>query len=473
MDELQSYSAIPEDIVEKLLTAELEKNKKKLIVLDDDPTGVQTVHDVSVYTDWDVASIRQGFEEEQCVFYILTNSRGLTSEQTKVVHRQIADRVELVSKECKKEYMFISRSDSTLRGHYPLETEVLRECYEKNTNQHIDGEILCPFFKEGGRFTIDDVHYAKYGEELIPVNETEFAKDKTFGYRASALPEYVEEKTQGKYRKEDVMCISLQDIHTMNIEKIEMQLEQVENFCKVVVNAINEIDVKVFCIALYRVMTKGKRFLIRGAASIVKVMSGVSDQPFLKRSQMIKKHKGNGGIIIVGSHTQKTNRQMGKLKEFQKIAFIELDVGLINEKEALEKELARCLLEEERYIKEGKTVCCYTKREQVVAGTGSKEDELKLSVQISQAVQLLIGKLKSEPAFIIAKGGITSSDVGTKALNVKRATVLGQICPGIPVWQTGEESRFPQIPYIIFPGNVGDDSTLKEVVRECLGEEVM
>ena len=69
------------------------------------------------------------------------------------------------------------------------------------------------------------------------------------------------------------------------------------------------------------------------------------------------------------------------------------------------------------------------------------------------------------PAFVIAKGGITSSDVGTKALAVKRANVLGQIRPGIPVWQTGEESKFPQTPYVIFPGNVGENTTLREAVE--------
>ena len=66
--------------------------------------------------------------------------------------------------------------------------------------------------------------------------------------------------------------------------------------------------------------------------------------------------------------------------------------------------------------------------------------------------------------FIIA-GGITSSDVGTKALAVKKANVLGQIKPGIPVWQTGEESKFPMTPYVIFPGNVGEITTLREAVE--------
>ena len=91
-------------------------------------------------------------------------------------------------------------------------------------------------------------------------------------------------------------------------------------------------------------------------------------------------------------------------------------------------------------------------------------------MKISDGVQRLVGKLNIMPAFVVAKGGITSSDVGTKALQVRKALVKGQIRPGIPVWQTGEDSRFPKIPYVIFPGNVGEAETLKEAVEILLAK---
>ena len=86
------------------------------------------------------------------------------------------------------------------------------------------------------------------------------------------------------------------------------------------------------------------------------------------------------------------------------------------------------------------------------------------SVKISDGVQALVGRLSVTPAFVVAKGGITSSDVGTKALKVKRAEVMGQVKPGIRSGEQWPESRFPQTPYVIFPGNVGEKETLKEVV---------
>ncbi len=462
---LTSYKKIDEEKVDALLRKEIDANQKKIVVLDDDPTGVQTVHDISVYTNWEKDSVRQGFEEENNLFYILTNSRGFTVEQTTKAHREIAAVVDEVAKETGREYIFISRSDSTLRGHFPLETELLKESYEKNTGKTIDGEILCPFFKEGGRFTIDNVHYVKYGDELIPANETEFARDKTFGYTAASMPAYVEEKTKGAYRADDVTCISLEDIHNMDVDKIEAQLLAVKDFNKIIVNAVDYADVKVFCVALYRAMAKGKVFMFRTAAAIVKVMGGVTDQPLLTREQMVVKETSNGGIVVVGSHTDKTTKQVECLKELTDIEFIELDATLVKDDAAFEAEVQRCLAAEEECIKNGKTVCCYTTRALITADTGDKEDELRLSVKISDAVQSLVGRLGITPSFVIAKGGITSSDVGTKALAVKKANVLGQIRPGIPVWQTGADSKFPMTPYIIFPGNVGEITTLKEAVE--------
>ena len=168
IDILSSYPPVQEAEVDKVLAEEIRDNEKKIVVLDDDPTGVQTVHDISVYTNWEKASIEQGFAEENKLFYILTNSRGFTAAQTEKAHKEIAEVVDQVAKETGKEYLFISRSDSTLRGHYPLETTILKDEYEKNSGKKIDGEVLCPFFKEGGRFTIDDVHYVQYDDTLVP-----------------------------------------------------------------------------------------------------------------------------------------------------------------------------------------------------------------------------------------------------------------------------------------------------------------
>ena len=464
-DVLLSYPEVDMAKAEQLLQMEISRSGKKIVVLDDDPTGVQTVHHVSVYTDWTENSIRQGFEEENHLFYILTNSRGLTAEQTAKVHREIAAAVTKVSEDTGKEYLIMSRSDSTLRGHYPLETLILKEEIEAYGDICIDGEIICPFFKEGGRFTLDNTHFVKYGEELIPAAQTEFAKDKTFGYTHSDICEYVEEKTNGACKAEDVICISLEDLRNMDLDKITGQLLAVKDFQKVAVNAIDDSDVKIMSIAVYRAMAAGKNFLFRTAAALVKEMGGISSQPLLTREKMILKDTEHGGVVIVGSHTQKTTQQLEELKKAEGVVSISFDSDLVLDEKAFRAETERTTGEIERIITSGKTAVVYTKRRLLVVEHDTKKEALLRSVKISDAVQSLVGNLRVVPSFVIAKGGITSSDVGTKALKVKRAVVMGQIRPGVPVWQTGEESRFPLTPYVIFPGNVGDVNTLREAVE--------
>lgn len=456
------------DKAEALLSQAMEGFHKKLVVLDDDPTGVQTVHDVSVYTDWEEESIRKGFEEKEAMFFILTNSRSFSVEKTTKVHQDIAARVAKVARELGQDFMIISRGDSTLRGHYPLETQLLADGLTKNEGVVIDGEIICPFFPEGGRYTMDNIHYVKEQENLVPAGMTEFAKDKTFGYKSSDLTEYVEEKTEGKYHKEDCITISLDELNALDVQGIKDKLMSAQNMAKIIVNAVSYADLKVFCAALVLAMKAGKHYMARTAAAFTKVMGRISDQPLLGRAQLEGDTK-NGGIVLIGSHVKKTTDQLNCLKELDGQAdFMEFQVNTVFEENGLEKEVERTVKAAEEKILSGRTVVIYTSRQLLAPENMTPEEKLHISVKISNAVTSIIGKLSVKPKFIIAKGGITSSDVGTKALRVKKARVMGQVKKGIPVWMTGEESKFPGMPYIIFPGNVGEVSTLKEIVEELI-----
>ena len=456
------------DKAEMLLSRAMEGFHKKLVVLDDDPTGVQTVHDVSVYTDWEEESIRKGFEEKENMFFILTNSRSFSVEETTKVHQDIAERVAKVAGELGQDFMIISRGDSTLRGHYPLETQLLADGLTKNEGAVVDGEIICPFFPEGGRYTMDNIHYVKERDNLVPAGMTEFAKDKTFGYKSSDLTEYMEEKTEGKYHKEDCITISLEELNALDVQGIKVKLMTAKDMAKIIVNAVSYADLKVFCAALVLAMKEGKHYMARTAAAFTKVMGRISDQPLLGREQL-EGDTRNGGIVLIGSHVKKTTDQLNCLKELDGQAdFMEFQVNTVFVENGLEKEVERTVKEAEKKILSGRTVVIYTSRQLLAPENMTPEEKLQISVKISNAVTSIIGKLSVKPKFIIAKGGITSSDVGTKALHVKKARVMGQVKKGIPVWMTGEESKFPGMPYIIFPGNVGEVSTLKEIVEELI-----
>ncbi len=479
---LDSFPKPDREGIHRELLKELQEFQRKIVVLDDDPTGVQTVHDISVYTDWEPESLAAGMREENSMFFILTNSRSFSAKRTAREHQLIAERAVHAAKEAGKELLLISRGDSTLRGHYPLEPEVLKETLEAETGKKIDGQILCPYFKEGGRFTIDGVHYVKEGEWLVPAGQTEFARDETFGYTASRLSEYAEEKSSGRYRHEDCIELPISLLRGACYEEITNRLLQAKDFTPVCVDAVCESDVEVFAVCLLRAMRAGKEYIIRSAAAVPKVLGNVSDRPLLGREELtdgagidvggtdvegVNNGGTNvGGMVLIGSHVQKTTRQMEALKMTSApVEFVEFQVESCFKEGGLEEETERSRLKAEAIMKQGRTAVVYTSRTLLKPADMSKEELLSLSVKISAAVTDVVAGLNVRPGFLIAKGGITSSDVGTRALKVRRALVQGQVSPGIPVWKTGPESKFPGLSYIIFPGNVGEKNTLKEIVE--------
>ena len=138
------------------------------------------------------------------------------------------------------------------------------------------------------------------------------------------------------------------------------------------------------------------------------------------------------------------------------VAFIEFDISDLGS-------VDKIIRQAEENISRGQTTTIYTSRK--VLDLGDSEKNLAASVKISDALTSIVKNLNVRPKFLIAKGGITSSDIGTKGLSVKKAFVLGQVAAGVPVWKIGAESKFPGMSYIIFPGNVGDVDTLRKIVE--------
>ena len=441
---------------------------KTIVVLDDDPTGTQTVHDITVFTTWETEELEKELQDEKGLFYVLTNSRAMSKETTIAVHKEIMKNLIEASKRTGRDFLVISRSDSTLRGHFPIETEIIRECLEEGTGVKVDGEFLCPFFLEGGRFTIDDIHYVKDGDQLIPAAETEFARDEVFGYTKSNLKEYIEEKTGGAYKASDVISIGLDEIRSGDVAGIEEKLMGVHDFQKVIVNAETYDDLAVFAKAFKQAVKNGKVFIGRTAASIVKVLGGVSDQPLLTKADMCPGKAETRGVVMVGSYTEKTTRQIEAARVIPQVECIEFNSHTVGCDVYFPREINKAAAKADEAMRQGKTALIYTKRERLCFDDDSKEEILARSVKISEGVKTIVEKLQERPDFIIAKGGITSSDIATKAMGIKSATVAGQIKPGVPVWKSREDNRFKDIAYVIFPGNVGNDDTLKEIIEELL-----
>lgn len=447
---------------EELKTRSLRLNRV-VVVIDDDPTGIQTVHGINVYMHWNQELLREAFEREN-IFYIQTNSRAMSPEEAALVNREIMENVITVSSLTGKDFSMISRSDSTLRGHYPLETRVLRQVIEEKTAKIIDGEILIPFFLEGGRITCNDIHYVLEGDNLVPAAQTEFARDSVFGFASSNMKEYVEEKTAGEYPRDQVVSISLDSIRQGDVEGILKRLLAVENFGKVVVNALSYEDLEVFSLALLMAEERGKRFLFRTAASFVRVYGTITAKGLLTVEDFrgFMAGKGRGTLVAVGSHVQKTTEQLKALLTSPGIQAIELDVEkVLSGEESRQTLIQQATAKVDESLEKGMNPVLFTSRK-LVRHAQDKEKNLLISQQVSATLVQIIEGATVRPACMIAKGGITSSDLAVKALRIVKAEVLGQILPGIPVIQAGEESKWPGMPYIIFPGNVGDEKALQK-----------
>lgn len=449
------------------LSVQVER-ARPVIVLDDDPTGTQTVHGVHVVTDWSYNTLREMMAESPRVFYILTNSRSYSLGRAIEINTEIAHTLAQVSKELGVDFDIISRADSTLRGHYPGETDVLRAVLEADMGWQFDGDILIPAFFEGGRFTVDDVHFVQDGDGIIPVGSSEYAQDVAFGFESSGLPEWVEEKTNGRVGAKNVVSVSIEDIRVGGSESILRKILPMGPDDVCIVNAVNYTDLEAFTAALLNERCLHKRFMCRTAASFVRVRAGMRPRPLLGPDDLAQggeqgRERACGGLVAIGSYVHKATEQLLALLNLPHIAKAELNVNRVLSADTRADEIERVATRASEAMANGLDAVAYTSRDVVVAD--GPDRSLEISRSVSDALVSVVERLTCRPRFIIAKGGITSSDIATRGLRVRRAEVIGQVIPGVPVWRLGEESRLPGLHYVVFPGNVGGPSAIADIVQ--------
>lgn len=440
---------------------------RKLVALDDDPTGVQTVSETAVLARWTVPELAAELRAPNPVFFVLTNSRSLAEADAVRLNREIVGNLVVAARQTGVGFAVASRSDSTLRGHFPAEPDAIAAALGG-----VDGVLLVPAFFEGGRTTVDDVHFVRDGDRLVPAADTEFARDATFGYAHSNLRHWVEEKTAGRVRAADVASLGLADIRDGGPDRVAAVLMAVRNGQPVVVNAERYRDLEVVVLGLLQAEAAGKRFVYRTGASFVRARAGQAERALLTRADLLGADAPSPlpGLVVVGSHVRRTGQQLAVLLERPAVVGIELGVpdvltgGAVRDDAV--KHAARAA---EVALARGTTPVVFTSRE--VIGR-DRAGQLDVSRAVSAALVAVVRGIEgapNRPGFVVGKGGITASDIGTEALGARRAVVLGQIRPGIPVWRLGPETRFPGLPYVVFPGNVGDPETLAEVVALLQG----
>ncbi|MGF1567032.1 MAG: four-carbon acid sugar kinase family protein [Nodosilinea sp.] len=434
----------------------------KIIVLDDDPTGSQTVHSCLLLMQWDVDTLRQGLRDDAPISFILTNTRALSPVAAEQVTRQVCQNLkQAIALEAVQDFLVVSRSDSTLRGHYPVETDVIADELGP-----FDAHFLVPAFFEGGRLTRDSYHYLLVDGVPTPVHKTEFAQDSVFGYSTSYLPDYVAEKTAGRIQAAAVERFTLADIRGGSLERL-MGLHH--NVCGVV-DGETQADLNRFAQDLLTAAAQGQRFLFRSAASLLTALAALPPQPVDADAMRTYVCGGLPGAIIVGSHVKKTTQQLQRLLQEPGVTGIEVDVTRLRAggPAAHNQLLADILQRVENAHHHNQVPVVYTSRQELTFDT--VKARLDFGTEVSALLMEVIKGLPTDIGFLISKGGITSNDTLSTGLALKTARLLGQILPGVSVVRTpADHPQFPGLPVVLFPGNVGDEGALALAYRRLAG----
>ncbi|WP_104063002.1 four-carbon acid sugar kinase family protein [Arthrobacter sp. 4R501] len=477
---------IPARLVADAVAASSAETPRMLVVLDDDPTGTQSVADLPVLTRWEVEDFIWAFGQAKPAVYVLTNTRSLDPAEAAARNEEVVRNALAAAgsadagADSSLRLGFVSRSDSTLRGHYPLEPDVIAATVADVSGEATDGVVLVPAFPDAGRVTIGGVHYMRgTGDDagkLTPVAETEFAKDASFGFANSDMTKYVEEKSQGRFAAESVIVLDLNIIRAsadpqITAKAIADAIEPATNSTPIVADIVTENDLRALSLGLEEAERRGKKLLYRVGPPFVRARIGQEIRTELTGAEA---YAGNtpseaGGLIVVGSHVGVTTRQLKALTEQHSAArIVEIDVEKLL---AAETETAA-----DAYLDQtvgtvvealhGGDVIVHTSR--LLIKTGDPAESLRIARTVSAAVVAVVNRtLKTfPPRFVIAKGGITSSDVAAHGLEIRHAIVRGPMLPGIVSLWEPVDGPAKGIPYIVFAGNVGDDQSLADVTRK-------
>ncbi len=235
-----------------------------------------------------------------------------------------------------------------------------------------------------------------------------------------------------------------------------------------VVDAETQQDLDHFADQLRLAAVQGKRFLFRSAASLLTALARLPRQPVAAEDMAQYVRGGKAGAVIVGSHVRKTTAQLEQLLKMPGVVPIEVEVGQLPERR--KAMLAEIIRKCEQCHEAGETPVVFTSRTE--KAFPDQAARLAFGDMVSAFLMDVVRNLPRSLGFLISKGGITSNDVLSSGLALRTSRVVGQILPGCSVvCCPADHPRYPDLPVVIFPGNVGDDQALATVYRRLAAKD--
>lgn len=438
--------------------------RRKVIVLDDDPTGSQTVHSAPLLLRWDQATLRRGLQHPSPLMFVLANTRALEPEEAAARVREICQALQPLLEEALAtatldRWLIVSRGDSTLRGHFPLEVETIAAELGP-----FAATLLAPAFLPGGRTTVDGVHYL-HGE---PVHTTAFARDRLFGFTTSHLPTWVEQKTAGRLRADQVRHIDLA-LLSGAAAPLQAMLSGLGNGQLAVVDAEHPEQLAALGAAVWSLP---ERVLFQSAASAINGLVPLPEQPHDAASlAALRRRDGQGQplptLVMVGSHVPLADAQLKALLAQPGCWGLELPAAKLErvfEGPAPQPLLASLeqgwLAQLRACLSTGRTPVLFTSRGELPLVSPARRR--RFGVALAAVMARLAAALAPELGLIISKGGTTTQTLLADGLALNWVELQGQLLPGLSLVLTPADARIPRLPVITFPGNLGDAGTLRE-----------
>jgi uncharacterized protein YgbK (DUF1537 family) len=460
----------------------------KIVVLDDDPTGSQTVHGCLLLLRWDAGTLRRALRHPSPLLFVLADTRALAPAAAARRVRQIcralqqAVAAEQAEGRC-GHWLVVSRGDSTLRSHFPLEVEVIT-----SELGPFDATLLVPAFLEGGRTTVGGEHRL-HG---VPVHTTPFARDGLFGYGSSDLARWVEEKTGGRIAAASVVRLSLAALDAAaeaaegggaeGFEALCVRLAALEGNRCVVVDAERPRQLAALGAAVRELTApeaagrwgRPRRFLFQSAASLLNGLLALPPQPLDAAGLAGLRRRGPAGplpgLVMVGSHVPLADAQLQELLREPSCAALELPVRRLARvlEGPLPAELLGSLERSWRQrlgalLEAGRTPVLHTSRgELVCAGAAERR---RLGEGLAALMARLAAAVAPQLGYVISKGGITTGALLRDGLGLDAVELQGQLLPGLSVVLTPATAAVARLPVLTFPGNLGEAGTLRQAWR--------
>jgi len=434
----------------------------KLIVIDDDPTGSQTVHSCPLLLSWRVETLVEGLRHPAPVLFILANTRALPRRDAEVRLRLVCRNLrQAVNRLNLEDWQVAGRGDSTLRGHFPLDAQVLSQ--ELGPFAVL---FLLPAFLPGGRTTIDGRHFL-HGR---PVHLSSFARDSRFGYTTSSLAAWVEQKSGGRIPQTTVTGLHWQEDDD-NPDPLLARLATLPQGAVVTVDASEPEHLRRFGRLIRQRRQQGHQDLCWGAASLIDALVDPGPPVLTGRDWAdLRRRDVRGlqpGVILVGSHQPGADRQLATLLTAPSVKGVEIPLEDLRPGTAPTQPSPSLVAALEHSLQqERRTVALYTSRGERLRG--DEAGQLALARAVAQLQETVLAPLCPDLGYVISKGGSTSDTLLRCVLGLDRVTLRGQVMPGISLVQPAAPlapSGQAGLPVICVPGNMGTDETLLDLHR--------